>query len=74
VFILGALSEPEALKRADLGSYESIGLAMAKDCREETERIWGQISSNTMPVSLPAYASMFVLSCSPEARDFSQSV
>ena len=41
VFILGALSEPEALKRADLGSYETIGLAMAKDCREETEGIWG---------------------------------
>lgn len=41
VFILGASSDPEALKRADLGSYESIGLAMAKDCREKTERIWG---------------------------------
>jgi len=40
VFILGALSEPEAL-RADLGSYETIGLAMARDCREETETTWG---------------------------------
>jgi hypothetical protein len=40
VFILGALSEPEALKRADLGDYETIGLAMARDCREETEGIW----------------------------------
>jgi hypothetical protein len=40
VFILGALTEPEALK-ADLGSYEVIGLKMARDCREETDKIWG---------------------------------
>lgn len=40
VFILGTWSEPEAL-RQDLGSYEAIGLAMAKDCREETDTIWG---------------------------------
>ncbi len=41
VFILGTLSEPEALKTADLGAYERIGLAMAQDCREQTETIWG---------------------------------
>ena len=41
VFILGALTEPEALKQASLGSYEEIGLAMAKDCREGTNTIWG---------------------------------
>ena len=40
VFILGALSEPEALRQASLGSYETIGLAMARDCREETNTIW----------------------------------
>jgi hypothetical protein len=40
VFILGAWSEPEALRK-DLGDYETIGLAMAKDCREETDTIWG---------------------------------
>jgi hypothetical protein len=40
VFILGALTEPEALKD-DLGSYETIGLAMARDCREGTETTWG---------------------------------
>ncbi len=39
VFILGTWSEPEAL-RQDLGSYEAIGLEMAKDCREETATIW----------------------------------
>src|SRR5437868_5481026 len=36
VFILGTLSEPEALK-ADLGaSYEDIGSRMAQSCRDET--------------------------------------
>ena len=39
VFILGAWSEPEELKRT-LGSYERIGSALAKDCREGTETIW----------------------------------
>jgi len=41
VFILGAWNDPEALKRADLGDYETIGRAMAQDCREETKAIWG---------------------------------
>ena len=41
VFILGAWTEPEALRQAKLGSYETIGSAMAKDCREETDSIWG---------------------------------
>jgi hypothetical protein len=39
VFILGTWNEPEAL-RQDLGTYETIGLAMAKDCREGTDMIW----------------------------------
>jgi hypothetical protein len=41
VFVLGALTTPEALKQANLGPYEEIGSAMAKDCSEETEGIWG---------------------------------
>lgn len=41
VYVLGALNEPEDLKKADLGSYETIGLAMALDCREGTNRTWG---------------------------------
>jgi hypothetical protein len=41
VFIIGALSEPEALKQAGLGTYEEIGSGLAKDCREETDTIWG---------------------------------
>jgi hypothetical protein len=40
VFILGVWSEPEALK-ADLGSYETIGGLMARDCRERTCTAWG---------------------------------
>ena len=40
VFILGTLTKPEALK-ADFGDYETIGLRMARDCREETNETWG---------------------------------
>jgi hypothetical protein len=41
VFILGAQGEPEDLQRAGLGFPETIGNALAKDCREETDTIWG---------------------------------
>lgn len=41
VFIVGSFSEPEALKSAGLGSYEKIGRALARDCREETDTTWG---------------------------------
>jgi len=41
VFILGVWSEPEALRQAGLGTYENIGLKMARDCREETDMTWG---------------------------------
>lgn len=40
VFVLGALTEPEAL-RARLGSYEEIGEKLARDCRENTNETWG---------------------------------
>lgn len=40
VFVLGVWTEPEDL-RANLGSYETIGSDMAKDCREETNTTWG---------------------------------
>ena len=39
VFILGIWSEPEDLKQ-EFGSYESIGLILAQDCRDETEDNW----------------------------------
>jgi len=39
VFILGVLSEPEQLKKAGLGPYEEIGLAMGRDCRAETRSL-----------------------------------
>jgi hypothetical protein len=41
VFVLGVLSEPEALRKAGLGSYETIGKAMAEDCRGGTDTTWG---------------------------------
>ncbi|MGA3027288.1 MAG: hypothetical protein ABSF98_21220 [Bryobacteraceae bacterium] len=41
VFILGAWSEPEALTRAGLGSPETIGRELARDCREDTDATWG---------------------------------
>jgi hypothetical protein len=41
VFILGAWTEPEALRQANLGSYEKIGRDLATDCREGTDRVWG---------------------------------
>jgi hypothetical protein len=40
VFLLGAWSNPEDLKGAGLGTFEEIGSAMARDCREETDTIW----------------------------------
>lgn len=40
VFILGSWTEPEDLK-ADLGSYESIGLKLAEDCHRGTGKTWG---------------------------------
>jgi hypothetical protein len=40
VFILGVWSEPEALKQAGLGGYESIGAALAKQCREGVDTTW----------------------------------
>ena len=39
VFVLGVLTEPEYLK-PDLGPLETIGSAMAQDCREGTRTTW----------------------------------
>ena len=39
VFILGSMDEPERLKE-HLGSYETIGQALAKDCQEGTRTTW----------------------------------
>jgi hypothetical protein len=41
VFVLGAFSEPEALRQAGLGSYEGIGRALAEDCRTGAAGTWG---------------------------------
>lgn len=39
VFILGSKDEPERL-RLDLGTYETIGQALAKDCHEGKRSTW----------------------------------
>jgi hypothetical protein len=41
VFVLGAQSEPEQLKKAMNKNFESIGVALAKDCSEKTDKTWG---------------------------------
>lgn len=40
VFVISTLTEPEDLK-PDFGSFEEIGSHLAKDCREDTDAIWG---------------------------------
>jgi len=39
VFVLGVWDDPEKL-RQDLGSFETTGLALAKDCRDNAEVTW----------------------------------
>jgi len=40
VFVLGSLTNPEELKRAQLGNYEEIGSRLAQDCRARTNLVW----------------------------------
>ena len=40
VFVLGTLSEPEALRAALGCSYEIIGSKLALDCRDGTSKTW----------------------------------
>jgi hypothetical protein len=40
VFLIGTKTEPEALKQAGLGSLESIGRHLAKECRDGNRDIW----------------------------------
>ncbi len=41
VFILGVQSEPENLKRDTKKTFEQIGQALAKDCVNNTNDLWG---------------------------------
>lgn len=43
VFAVGARGEPEGLRR-ELGDYEQIGRALARDCVEKTSVTWGHPS------------------------------
>lgn len=40
VFVLGSWSEPEDLKKKKLGTLESIGQTLAKECRDKTNSLW----------------------------------
>ncbi|MEH2284605.1 MAG: hypothetical protein V7K90_25330 [Nostoc sp.] len=41
VFVLGVLSEPESLRRDINKNFENIGEALAKDCSDNTNELWG---------------------------------
>jgi hypothetical protein len=41
VFVIGVLSEPERLSRDINKSFEKIGEALAKDCSDNTNELWG---------------------------------
>jgi hypothetical protein len=41
VFVLGALSEPEDLKRNIGKNFEDIGEALSQDCVDNTREVWG---------------------------------
>lgn len=41
VFVLGVLSEPESLRRDIKKDFEGIGEALAKDCSDNTNELWG---------------------------------
>ncbi len=41
VLIVGALSEPEDLKKAGLGNFEKIGKDISDDCLIQSGKIWG---------------------------------
>ena len=40
VFILGVFSEPEALKRKVEMNFEEIGVALADNCKDQTDVLW----------------------------------
>lgn len=41
VFVLGTLSEPENLRTQMNKSFEKIGQALAQDCADNTQTVWG---------------------------------
>lgn len=41
VFVLGVLSEPENLRRDIQKTFEEIGEALATDCPDNTNELWG---------------------------------
>lgn len=63
VFVLGTYSEPEALKRAGLGTFEGIGRALANDCRNGTRELWshGLLEHNQTEIARLQEAACHIL-------------
>jgi hypothetical protein len=40
VFVIGAWSEPEDLRKARLGTFEEIGFKLAEECRSDSKSTW----------------------------------
>jgi hypothetical protein len=40
VFVIGARTTPEDLRRANLGTFEEIGRKLAEDCRRDSSMMW----------------------------------
>jgi hypothetical protein len=64
VFVLGCLSEPEALRQAGLGSYEAFGKAMADDCRSGTLADWDHDLLRIPKANSPDCVMLSVACCS----------
>jgi hypothetical protein len=41
VFVVGVRTEPERLRQSLGNGYETIGAALARDCRDDTSTTWG---------------------------------
>jgi hypothetical protein len=40
VFVIGVWTEPEDLRRANIGSKEEVGLKLARECYDESRDVW----------------------------------
>jgi hypothetical protein len=60
VFVLGVLTEPEALKQKGLGSYDEIGKKMADECRTVFIPFGWMTFSGKMKTSLFDCTQLFV--------------
>lgn len=57
VFIVGSWSEPEDLKKAGLGSLESVGSKLALECENDTRVTWNHVLLRHNNIELERMAS-----------------